>query len=108
MIELNKVGIEIDGKVYEMYKINFGFQRRLIEIQSEQNKLLNSIAKKYNIEVKEIDSCNKITGDEKLSIADNNLKMQESLHCLFVNKDEAKILDSFDMKNATELITALQ
>ena len=108
MIELNKVGIDIDGKVYQFYKINFGFQRRLIELQSELNKKTNAIAHKYGIEISEIDASDKPTNSEKLSISESSLKIQEALGCLFVNKDEAKILDNFDMQNATELIAALQ
>lgn len=108
MIELNKVGIEIDGKVYQCYKINFGFQRRLIELQSSVNKLTNAISKKYGIEISEIGTSDKPTNEEKLAISEGNIKIQDALACLFVNKDEAKILDSFDMQNATELITALQ
>ena len=108
MIELNKVGIEIDGKVYQFYKVNFGFQRRLIELQSGINKQANAISKKYGIKISEISTSDKPTNEEKLSISEGNLNIQYSLACLFVNKDEAKILDSFDMQNATELITALQ
>lgn len=108
MIELNKVGIEIDGKVYQFYKLNFGFQRRLIELQSNINKLTDSIAKEHGIEVSEVATSDKVTQAQRLQIADGNLKMQEVLATLFVNKDEAKILDNFDMQNATELITALQ
>ena len=108
MIELNKVGIEIDGKVYQCYKINFGFQRHLIELQNNLNKLTNIISKKYSIEISEIGTSDKPTNDEKMAISEGNLKIQDVLACLFINKDEAKILDNFDMQNAAELITALQ
>jgi len=108
MIELNKVGIEIGGKVYEMYKLNFGYQRKLLEIHKEQNKLLSSIAKRHGIEVSEIYSSDKVTVNERLEIADGDLKSQESMECLFVNKEDAVILKSLNSKNAAEIITALR
>ncbi len=43
MIELNKVGIEIDGKVYQMRKMSFGFQRRMIALQEFQRQLLLTV-----------------------------------------------------------------
>lgn len=108
MIQLNKVGIEIDGTVYQLYKINFGFQRRLIQLQSNLSKLTNNIAKKYDIDIADVSTSDKPSNDEKLELAENSLKIQEALADLFINKDEAKILDNFDMQNATDLITALQ
>lgn len=108
MIELNKVGIEIDGKVYEFYKISFGFQRKLIEVQSNLDKMTNEIAKKYEIDVKEVNTSDKVSNTEKLALARTSFEMQDALAGLFVNEKEAVILDKLSTDNVSELITALQ
>ena len=108
MIELNKVGIEIDGKVYQFYKMSFGFQRKLIEVQSNLDKMTNEIAKKYEIGIDEINTSDKVSNTEKLAIAKASLEMQDALTGLFVNEKEAVILDNFSADNVSELITALQ
>ena len=107
-IELNKVGIEIDGKVYQFYKLSFGFQRKLIEVQSNLNKLQNEVAKKYGIPVEGIVESKEVTDTEKLQIATAGMELQGVLASLFVNKDEADVLDNFDESNIGELILALQ
>lgn len=107
-ITLNKVGIEIDGKVYEFYKLSFGFQRKLIEVQSNVSKLQNTLAKKYSIEVSELDTSDKVTNDEKLELAKAGLEVTDALRGLFVNKEEAVILDNFDSENLTELVNSLK
>lgn len=108
MIELNKVGIEIDGKVYQFYKMSFGFQRKLIEVQNNLDIMTNEIAKKYEIDVKEVNTSDKVSNTEKLAIAKASLEMQDALAGLFVNEKEAVILDNFSTDNVSELITALQ
>lgn len=107
-ITLNKVGVEIDGKVYEFYKLSFGFQRKLVEVQSNLNKLQNNIAKKYDVEVSEINTSEKVPDGEKLEVAKAGLALQDAIASLFVNPDEAKILDNFDSSNIGELIEALK
>lgn len=107
-IELNKVGIEIDGKVYQMYKLSFGFQRKLIEVQSEIKKLQNEAAKKYNIDVTEVTTSDEVTDEEKMAIANAGIKMQDALAGLFVIPQEASILDNFDNTNIGQLIEALK
>lgn len=107
-IELNKVGVEIDGKVYQLYNISFGFQRRLIELQSQLSQLNNDMAKKYEISIDEVSLSDKVTEDDKLQLAKKSLEMQDVLAMLFVNPEESKILDNFDSDNVTELIKALQ
>lgn len=107
-ITLNKVGVEIDGKVYQFYKLSFGFQRRLVEVQSNINKLRSEIAKKYSIEVGDLVNSDQVTDEEKMQIATASLEMQDVIKQLFVNKEEADILDNFDVDNMTELFKALQ
>lgn len=107
-ITLNKVGVEIDGKVYQFYKLNFGFRRKLVELQSNLNKLQNDIAKKYNIEVGDIEKSEKVTESDKLEIAREGLKLQEALATLFANPEEASILDNFDEDSLAQLIEALK
>lgn len=107
-ITLNRVGIEIDGKVYELYKLSFGFQRKLVEVQSNLNKLQNQVAKKYGVEVEDINESSQVPESEKLEIARSGLELQDAIAGLFVNKEEAKILDNFDSSNIRELIEALK
>ena len=107
-ITLNKVGIEIDGKVYQFYKLTFGFQRKLIAIQTNLNQLQNEIAKKHNISIEEIEESEKVSETDKLAIASAGLELQDALSALFVNPEEAKILDNFDGSNIGELIEALK
>lgn len=107
-ITLNKVGVEIDGKVYQFYKLSFGFQRKLVEVQSNINKLNNEIAKKYNIDASEVNTSDKVSETKKLEVAKAGLELQSALTSLFVNPDEAKILDNFDGDNLTQLIEALK
>lgn len=64
MIELNKVGIEIDGKVYEMRKMNFGFQRRMIALQTAINDTHKRLSKKYDVSIDKLDGV--ITNEELL------------------------------------------
>lgn len=90
------------------YKISFGFQRRLVEVQSNLNKLQNEVAKKYDITVEEIIESKEVTDTEKLLIASTGMEIQEVLAALFVNKEEASVLDNFDESNIGELILALQ
>lgn len=106
-ITLNRVKIEIDGKEYEFYKLNFAFQRKLIEVQSNINKLQNEIAKKYGVDVQEITTSDKIPDNDKLELAKSSLELQDVIASLFVNPEEAKILDNFDGTNIEELIEAL-
>ena len=107
-ITLNRIGVDIDGTVYEFYKLSFGFQRRLVEVQSRLNKLQNEIAKKYNIDVSEINKSKEVTGTEKLEIASAALELQDAVASLFVKPEEAKILDNFDGTNIGLLIEALK
>ena len=107
-ITLNRIGIDIDGTVYEFYKLSFGFQRRLVEVQSNLNKLQNEIAKKYNIDVSEINESKEVTETEKLEIASAGLELQDAVASLFVKPEEAKILDNFDGTNIGLLIEALK
>lgn len=107
-ITLNRVHIEIDGKNYEFYKLSFGFQRKLIEVQSNVNKLQEDIARKYEIDVEEVNVSEKVTDSEKLAIAKAGLELTEALKSLFVNPDESSIIDNFDSDNLTELINTLK
>jgi len=109
-ITLNKVGVEIDGQVYQFYKLTFGFQRRLVEVQSTLRKMLDDIAKKYDIEADSdvINASDKVSETEKLEVARIGLQIEEALKSLFVNKDEAIILENFNSENITELIESLK
>jgi len=107
-IELNKVGIDIDGKTYQFYKLSFGFQRKLVEVQSNLNRIRNELAKKYNVEVEEINDNPNVTESEKLEVARASLDLQGAMAGLFVNPEEADILDNFDSTNIGELIEALK
>ena len=107
-ITLNKVGIEIDGKVYQFYKLTFGFQRKLIAVQTNLNQLQNEIAKKHNISIEEIEESDKVSETDKLAIASAGLELQDALSALFGNPEDAKILDNFDGSNIGELIEALK
>lgn len=107
-IELNKVGVEIDGKTYQFYKLTFGFQRKLIEVQHTMSKLQDELAKKYNIDVKDVDTSELVTQTEKLELAQAGLALQDAIAQLFVNQDEAAILDNFDGGNIGQLIEALK
>ena len=106
MIELNKVGVEIDGKVYEMRKMSFGFQRRMIALQTSINDTQKRLAKKYNVAIDKLDGV--ITPEEQLELANLSLSVQEVASELFVNKEEAEILDHFDQDALSQLIKALQ
>lgn len=107
-ITLNKVGVDIDGQVFQFYKLTFGFQRKLVEVQSNLNKLQNDIAKKYDIDVQAVQTSDQVSDSEKLDITRASLEFQDALKSLFVNKDEAVILDNFDGDNIGELIEALK
>lgn len=106
MIELNKVGVEIDGKVYQMRKMSFGFQRRMIALQTSINDTQKRLAKKYNVATDKLDGV--ISAEEQLELANLSLSVQEVASELFVNKDEAEILDHFDQDSLSKLIEALQ
>ena len=106
MIELNKVGVEIDGKVYQMRKMSFGFQRRMIALQTSINDTQKRLAKKYNVAIDKLDGV--ITPEEQLELANLSLSVQEVVSELFVNKEEAEILDYFDQDALSQLIKALQ
>lgn len=106
MIELNKVGVDIDGKVYEMRKMNFRFQRRMIALQTSINDTQKRLAKKYNVSTDKLDGV--ITAEEQLELANLSLSVQEVASELFVNKEEAEILDHFDQESLSKLIEALQ
>ena len=106
MIELNKVGIEIDGKVYQMRKMSFGFQRRMIALQTSINDTQKRLAKKYNVSTDKLDGV--ITPEEQLELANLSLSVQEVVSELFVNKEEAEILDHFDQDALSQLIKALR
>lgn len=107
-ITLNKVGIEIDGKVYQFYKLSFGFQRKLIEVQTNVGKLQSDIAKKYGIDKDDINDSKDVSASEKLEIAKAGLELSNALSGLFVNPEEAVILDNFDSANIEELIKSLK
>lgn len=107
-ITLNKVNVEIDGKVYQLYKLTFGFQRRLIEVQTNLSKLQTEVAKKYNIEPELVAESDKVPEAVKLEIARNSLELQDALGSLFVNKDDAAILDNFDGDSLQQLIEMLK
>lgn len=106
MIELNKVGIEIDGRVYEMRKMSFGFQRRMIALQTSINDTQKKLAKKYSVATDKLDGV--ITAEEQLELANLSLSVQEVASELFVHKEEAEILDHFDQDALSKLIKALQ
>lgn len=106
MIELNKVGIEIDGKVYQFRKMSFRFQRSMLEMQTAISEKNKKLAKKYDVPVEEVES--KMSDEERIEMAQLSLSIQEVVASLFVNKEEAVILDDFDADSLTQLITALQ
>lgn len=108
MIKLNKVGVEIDGKVYELYKMSFGFQRRMIELQTNLEKLQANAAEKYGVTVDEVTESEKVPNSVRLEIASKSLEIQDVFGSLFVNPDEARILDNFDAENIAELVKALK
>lgn len=105
-ITLNTVGIEIDGKVYKMRKMNFAFQRRMIALQTSINDTQKRLAKKYDVSTDKLDGV--ITAEEQLELANLSLSVQEVASELFVNKEEASILDHFDQDSLSKLIEALQ
>lgn len=105
-ITLNTVGIEIDGKVYQMRKMSFGFQRRMIALQTSINDTQKKLAKKYDVSTNKLDGV--ITAEEQLELANLSLSVQEVASELFVNKEEAEILDYFDQDSLSKLIEALQ
>ena len=108
MIKLNKVGIDIDGTVYQFYKLNFAFERRLIAIQDKLNRMHVDLANKYSIEPSEVDDSDKISVDDKLQLAKTALELQDTTAELFVNSEESKILDKFDADAINQLISALR
>ena len=105
-ITLNTVGIEIDGKVYKMRKMSFRFQRSMIALQTSINDTQKKLAKKYNVATDKLDGV--IAPEEQLELANLSLSVQEVVSELFVNKEEAEILDHFDQESLTKLIEALQ
>lgn len=110
MIEINKVGIEIDGTVYEFYKMSFGFRRKLIEVQLAAAKLVEEVAKKNGVEPDRniVLNSEKVSEIEKLEIGNAYLDVQYAMQELFVDKDQANILDRLDDIGVTQLIGALQ
>ena len=106
MIELNKVNIEIDGKVYQMRKMSFRFQRSMIALQTSINDIQKRLAKKYDVSTDKLAGV--ITPEEQLELANLSLSVQEVASELFVNKEEAEILDHFDQDSLSKLIEALQ
>ena len=112
-IKLNKINLKIDGKVYELYKMNFGFRRSMIEMQNNLNRLLDEAAKAHDTTVEEVrsalsdDTSTMLTDVEKLNISNLSLEMQEALAGLFVNPEDANILQYFDDENASTLIKAV-
>lgn len=110
MIEIDKVGIDIDGKVYEMYKMNFGLRRKLIEVQLIAARLVEDIAKKAGVEPDRdvVMSSNKVSEINKLEIGEAYLNVQTCLNELFVKPEEASIIDKLDDLSIAQLIGALQ
>lgn len=100
-IKINKVGIEIDGKVYEVYKLNFGTQRRLIEVRRSVNKLTKELLAKYETE-------DKIPEDETLELAEKNFAIIDLLAYQFVNPKEGKIVEKLDEGSLATLMEALR
>lgn len=107
-ITLNKLNIEIDGTIYQFYKLTFRFQRQLIEVQSEISKLTNELAKKYSVPAKDISENEAVSDEEKLELAKKGLELQDALATLFVNPEEAKILGNFDGDSLEQLIEILR
>lgn len=110
MIEVNKVGIDIDGKVYQFIKMNFGFRRTLIEVQLKAAKLVEETAKKYGTDLdrESVLASDKVSEIDKLEIGSAYLDVQYALQELFVNKEESDILDRLDDLGVAQLIAALQ
>lgn len=100
-ININKVGIEIDGKVYEVYKLNFGTQRRLIEVRRATNKLTKELLTKYKTE-------EEIPEDEQLELAEKNFVILDLLSEQFVNPEEGKIVEKLDETSIASFIEALR
>lgn len=101
MIEIPKVGIDIDGKVYEIRKISFGTQRKLTELSTQVKKLKQGLIKKHGSE-------EKIPQEDYLEVASVNFKVLDILGALFIKPDEAQVLDLLTEDNLTDLITALR
>lgn len=108
MIKTNRVGVDIDGTVYQLYNMNFGFQRRMVEVQSNISKLQNKLAKEYGVNPDEVSTSDKVPAEQKVELAAMGLQIADVVKSLFVNPEEAAIVDNFDMDNLTELIGILQ
>jgi len=100
-ININKVGIEIDGTVYEAYKLNFGAQRRLIEVRRAVNKITKELLAEYKTE-------DAIPEDDSLELAQKNFEIIDLLADQFVNKEEGKIVEKLDEDSLAALIEALR
>lgn len=107
-IELNKVGVDIDGKVYQFYKLNFGFQRKLVELQSTLDKLRNEIAKRHDIDIAEVTSSDKVSKEDKLTVAKASMDIHSAMAGLVVNQDEVGVIDLLDSESLQQLIQALR
>ena len=93
--------------------MNFGFRRGMIEMQNNLNKVLDEAAKAHDTTADAIrealsdENSTLLTDAEKVNISNLSLEMQEVLASLFVNPDDAKILQYFDDANAAALIKAV-
>lgn len=105
-LNLNKVGVKINGEVYEFYKVNFGLQRQMMELQKAGTSLVNSLKKKYDVEnASDIEKL--ATEEEKLEMMGLSLKMQEALKSVAVNEKSEQVLDKLDVDSAQQLMGAL-
>lgn len=109
-IKLNVVGITINGKVVEFYKMSFGFRRKLIEVQLKAAKMVEEYARIADVEPTRdaVLASDKVTEVQKLELGNAYLDVQSALAELFVNKEDANLLDLLDEDGISTLIIALQ
>ena len=94
-IKLNKVGIDINGKVYNFYKMNFGTRRKLVEIQNQMTKLKNDVLKNNSIDITSLNDEAAASLPEKvqMEMLELDAAAKNIFKELLVDQSEAEIID---------------
>lgn len=94
-IELNKVGIDINGKVYNFYKMNFGTRRKLVEIQNQMMKLKNDVLKEKGVDISSLsdESAAELSEEVQKEMLELDAAAKNIFKELLVDQSEAEIID---------------
>ena len=94
-IELNKVGIDINGKVYNFYKMNFGTRRKLVEIQNQMTKLKNDVLKNNSVDITSLndDAAESLPEKVQMEMLELDAAAKNIFKELLVDQSESEIID---------------